>query len=101
MFFLVSFIKGKVNLSGSFHIQKRIRFLKLEALPDLSQSDLELITKVSQDFLHNPHRLFWLFLKLQPQRNGKNDLEVLEQDFIDYGVALRCSFEAWHILALD
>lgn len=58
MFFLVSFIKGKVNLSGSFHIQERIRFLKLEALSDLSQSDLELITKISQDLLHNPHRLF-------------------------------------------
>lgn len=42
-----------------------------------------------------------LFLKLQPERNRKNDLEVLEQDFIDDGVALRCSFEAWHILALD
>ena len=32
---------------------------------------------------------------------GKNDLEVLEQDFIDNGVALRCSLEIRHIFPLD
>ena len=101
MLFLVRFIKGQVNFSCSFHIQEGVRFLKLEALSYLSQGDIELIAKIAQNLLNNAHRLLGLFLQLKPKRDGKNDLEVLEQDFIDNGVALRCSLEIRHIFPLD